>query len=181
MPTITNTTPLKIYCQDNGIFPNSHLPVLLYKKAISIPHLFAAKKIMALFSKHNWSNTWDNGIFTYNHYHSVTHEVLAIYKGHGMLLLGGGNGHQISIEKGDVLIIPAGVAHKNMGAEHDIGCIGAYPDGRDYDVNTGQPGERPGTDKNISLVPIPNEDPLMGNEYGVGFIWTTETSTEPVA
>jgi uncharacterized protein YjlB len=179
MLTITNATPLKIYCPDNGIYPNSHLPVLLLKKAITIPHLFAAKKIKALFAKNNWANAWDSGIFTYNHYHSITHEVLAIYKGHTQLLLGGENGYRVRIGTGDVLIIPAGMAHKNLGNEHDIGCIGAYPDGSDYDINSGQPGERPGTDKNISLVPIPGEDPLLGNEYGVSFIWTAAIRTEP--
>jgi uncharacterized protein YjlB len=171
MITVSNGTAEKIYCQDNGVFPNSRLPVLLYKKAMNIPHLLGSKKIKDFFSKNNWSNAWDDGIFTYNHYHSITHEVLGIYKGHTMLLLGGENGHQIKIEKGDVLIIPAGVAHKNLGHEHDIGCIGAYPEGKDYDINYGRPGERPGTDHNIALIPIPDKDPLLGEDGGIIIVW----------
>ena len=50
-----NTNPIKIYCADNGIFPNSRLPVLLYKKVIVIPHLLAAKKIKSLFSENDWA------------------------------------------------------------------------------------------------------------------------------
>jgi uncharacterized protein YjlB len=72
-----NTHPLKIYCAHNGIFPNSQLPVLLYKKVIAVPRLLAAKKIKNLFSENDWGNAWDSGIFTYNHYHSTTHEVPA--------------------------------------------------------------------------------------------------------
>jgi uncharacterized protein YjlB len=175
-----NTNPIKIYCFDNGVFPNSRLPVLLYKKVIVVPHLFAGKKIKSLFSKNDWGNFWDSGIFTYSHYHSITHEVLGIYRGHTVLLLGGENGQQVKIEKGDVLIIPAGVAHKNLGHEHDVGCIGAYPGGRDYDINEGKSGERPGTDINISGVPIPEKDPLLGLGYGVNAIWTAEVQANLV-
>jgi uncharacterized protein YjlB len=66
------------------------------------------------------------------------------------------------LEKGDVLVIPAGVAHKNLDEENDVGVIGAYPDGRDYDMNYGKPAERPQTDENIARVPIPFTDPLQG-------------------
>lgn len=167
-----NNVPLQIFCQDNGRFPNSPLPVLFYKQAMDLPHLLAAGRVKKIFAKNEWANAWDAGIFTYSHYHSITHEVLGIYKGHTMLLLGGENGHQVKIESGDVLIIPAGVAHKNLGQEHDIGCIGAYPDGRDYDINSGLRGERPGTDQNIAAVPIPEKDPLTGHRTGLYSIWT---------
>jgi uncharacterized protein YjlB len=70
-----------------------------------------------------------------------------------------------------VLVIPAGVAHKNLGGENDVGVVGAYPDGRDYDMNYGKPGERPGTDENISGVPIPSGDPVLGNNKGLTTIW----------
>jgi uncharacterized protein YjlB len=40
--------------------------------------------------------------------------------------------------KGDVLLIPAGVAHKNVGASIDFKCVGAYPGGKEFDINLGK-------------------------------------------
>ena len=161
----------QILLQDDGVFPNSHLPALLHKGALVIPLLFPATHIKHLFEKNGWSNSWDDGVFEYHHYHSITHEVLGIYSGSTNIQLGGGKGPKIFIEKGDVLIIPAGVAHKNLGAENSIGVVGAYPDGRDYDMNYGNPDERPETDQNIKKVPVPGSDPVFGTDKGLIKLW----------
>ncbi|MDP9079650.1 MAG: hypothetical protein M3O71_19660 [Bacteroidota bacterium] len=86
--------------------------------------------------------------------------------------LGGSEGPKIFIEKGDVLVIPAGVAHKNLGPENSVGVIGAYPEGRDYDMNYGKPCERPRTDENVKKVPVPGSDPVLGINGGLTKIWT---------
>jgi uncharacterized protein YjlB len=159
------------YLQDDGIFPNSHLPVLLYKGVLNFPPLFTTRYIKNLFKSKNWMNTWKNGIFGYHHYHSITHEVLGVYKGKALLLLGGEKGVEVVVEKGDVLIIPAGVAHKNLNPENSVKCIGAYPDGKDYDMNYGKEGERPQADKNIRKVKIPSNDPIYGENGGIKKFW----------
>jgi uncharacterized protein YjlB len=87
------------------------------------------------------------------------------------LQLGGPEGPKIFIEKGDVLVIPAGVAHKNLGAKNSVSVIGAYPDGLDYDMNYGKPSERPLTDENIKRVPVPESDPVLGINEGLTKIW----------
>lgn len=163
--------PQLYFLKDNGIFPNSILPVLHYKNVLEIPALFPAAAVKNLFALHNWANSWRSGIFTYHHYHSITHEVLGVCKGRTKLLLGGDDGVTLEIETGDVLIIPAGVAHKNLGQEDDIVCVGAYPDGKDYDMNYGKPGERPATDENIRKVPTPETDPVYGEKNGLPKIW----------
>jgi uncharacterized protein YjlB len=56
------------------------------------------------------------------------------------------------------------VAHKNIGCSIDFKCIGAYPNGKDFDINLGKSGERPGTDKNIKKVPVPKKDPIYGKD-----------------
>jgi uncharacterized protein YjlB len=76
--------------------------------------------------------------------------------------LGGDGGIIFDLRAGDVLVIPAGVAHKNLGATSDFAVVGAYPDGRDWDLNYGKAGERPKTDDNIAKVPLPRSDPLYG-------------------
>ena len=161
-----NKTPVieQFILQDDGVFPNSPHPVLVYRDALDIPLFFPATRVKNVFEKHGWSNSWDDGILHTHHYHSVTHEVLGIYEGETILLLGGPRGTKIKVEKGDVLVIPAGVAHKNIGCSIDFKCIGAYPNGKDFDIQLGKSGERPRTDKNIKKVPVPKKDPIYGKD-----------------
>ncbi|MCW3087455.1 MAG: cupin protein [Sediminibacterium sp.] len=160
---------------DNGQFPNSKLPVIHHKNAIDLPFFRSAHAIEKIFEENGWTNNWDSGIYTYHHYHSITHEAFGVYKGRALLLLGGENGKHVVIQKGDVIIIPAGVAHKNMGKEEDALCIGGYPEGKDFDMNYGNPGERPQTDLNIAGVPIPSTDPVFGMDSGLVELWKQAT------
>ena len=79
-------------------------------------------------------------------------------------------GNKVEVNAGDIIIIPAGVGHKNLGST-DLGVVGAYPGGMMYDLMRGNPDERPGTDKNIAAVPIPDSDPLLGRGKGLTRIW----------
>jgi len=157
--------------KDDGVYPNSILPVLVYKKVFDFPLFFEANYIASVFEKNNWNNSWKSGIYTYHHYHSNAHEVLGVYKGQTSVLLGGENGVTITLEKGDAIIIPAGVAHKNMNKEHDVCCVGAYANGTEYDINTGKPCERPLADATIITVPLPDRDPVLGLKGGLEKYW----------
>ncbi len=75
------------------------------------------------------------------------------------------------MQAGDVIVIPAGVGHKNLRASSDFGVVGAYPNGRDWDLLKGEPGERPEADKNIGALPLPDADPLFGISAGLRKIW----------
>lgn len=150
------------FLKDDGTFPNNgKLPVLLYKSAWELP-LFKATYIKSELKRNSWGNSWRDGIYDYNHYHSTAHEVLCAFKGSIKVLLGGDHGVITTFEAGDVLIIPAGVAHKNIEPASPFKCIGAYPLGQDYDMNYGKPGERPAADEKILKVPLPEEDPVFG-------------------
>src|SRR4051812_21604080 len=100
--------------EDDGTFPNNMLPVLFYKNVLDMPPLFPGAFIENVFKENKWKNSWKAGIFKYHHSHSITHEVFGFYKGKTTLQLGGEKGVTIEVKKGDVLIIPAGVAHKNL-------------------------------------------------------------------
>jgi uncharacterized protein YjlB len=167
--------------KDDGTFPNSSLPVLHYTNVLDIPVLFASWHVKRQFAKNGWTNAWAAGIFTYHHYHSNTHEVLGIIKGETTMCLGGKNGVKIDVKKGDVLILPAGVAHKNMREENAVVCVGAYPHGKDYDMNYGKEGERPNADSTIAMVTIPYKDPVFGLKKGIHEFWLTkpEEKTKP--
>ncbi|WCT13448.1 hypothetical protein [Mucilaginibacter jinjuensis] len=164
----------EILVKDDGTFPGNSLPALHYKGALDVPLLLPATYVSKLFKKYGWSNSWDAGIFTHHHYHSITHEVLGIYSGRANIQLGGDNGPKLLLEKGDVLVIPAGVAHKNLDDENALSVIGAYPDGRDYDMKYGKPGERPEADDNIIAIPLPESDPLSGAAGELTKRWTNE-------
>ena len=163
--------PEKYFIKDDGIFPNSPLPVLHYPQVLRLPKLFPAVAIKRLFQNNNWKNNWKQGIYTFHHYHSITHEVLGVCKGETLLMLGGESGITVLAQEGDVLLIPAGVAHMNLGKENDVTCVGAYPDGRDYDMNYGKAGERPKADNNIDSLPLPGSDPVYGLNGGLLKLW----------
>ena len=150
---------------DDGTFPNNDkLPVLVYKKVIDIPAQNPAGAVERIFHDNGWGGSWRNGIYSYQHYHSTAHEVLGIFSGEVNVQLGGPKGITINGSAGDVIIIPAGVAHKNLGSSADFACVGAYPPGQSWDMNYGKPGERPRADQNIAKVPLPGNDPVFGKD-----------------
>ncbi|MGV3559785.1 MAG: cupin domain-containing protein [Larkinella arboricola] len=165
------TEPETHLFKDDGTIPNSKYPLLIYHNAFSETVPAGASWLEERFSKNNWTNSWRNGVFPYHHYHSLSHEVLGVYSGSALLHLGGEQGQKIRVQTGDILVIPAGVGHKRLEASSDFGVVGAYPDGRDYDVLRGEPGERPQADQNIAAVPLPKTDPLLGREGGLTRIW----------
>jgi len=156
--------------KDDGLLPNNTLPLLVYRFAFPVSDSLA-DVMEETFASHNWTNSWRNGVYPYHHYHSITHEVLGIYKGSAVVLLGGENGEEIAVEAGDVIVIPAGVGHKKLSQSDDFAVIGAYPDGHDYDLLTGKDGERPKADENIATVPLPETDPVLGKEGGTAEYW----------
>lgn len=170
MPEIN--PPETLLFTDDGRIPNSKYPLLVYRKAFSVPGAAGAAWLENRFAANRWTNSWRNGVFPYHHYHSISHEVLGIYGGSALLHLGGEKGGQVRVHAGDILVIPAGVGHKKLTASADFGVVGAYPDGRTYDVLRGEPGERPQADKNITALPLPATDPLLGNENGLVRLWT---------
>jgi uncharacterized protein YjlB len=148
-----------LYCHDDGLFPNNpDLPVVLYVGALKEN----PEQTEAIFNRHNWLNSWTNGVFNYHHYHSNAHEVLGIISGSATLQLGGEHGQQVAVQTGDVVVLPAGTAHKRLASSFDFKVVGAYPNGMDYNLRKGQAGERPEVLKEISRVPIPATDPVYG-------------------
>jgi uncharacterized protein YjlB len=157
---------------DDGTFPNHpRWPLLVYQHAVKLPTRNPAALIEQILGANHWTNSWRNGIFTFQHYHSTAHEVLAVYSGTAKVQLGGPSGIITDIHPGDVLILPAGTAHKNLGASADFGVVGAYPEGQEMDMCYGKAGERPQTDRNIQQVPKPKTDPIYGASGPLLELW----------
>jgi uncharacterized protein YjlB len=157
--------------KDDGIFPNSPLPLLFYGQAITTDGKDLASVVEQRFAENDWTNSWRNGVYSFPHYHSTSHEVLGVYSGAANLRLGGEHGKNVEVHTGDVIVIPAGVAHQNLGASNDFGVVGAYPGGRQWDLLRGLPGERPRADRIIAALPIPDNDPIYGAEGPLRRIW----------
>jgi uncharacterized protein YjlB len=148
---------------EEGNFPNNgHLALLVYRNVFRLEGHDEARSIEELLESNGWSNAWRDGIYDYHHYHSITHEVLVVIQGSARIQFGGPSGISLMVNAGDVIIIPAGVAHKNLGGEENFKCVGAYPNGMDYDMNYGKPEERAKADQNIKNVPLPESDPIFG-------------------
>jgi uncharacterized protein YjlB len=152
------TVPLR----DDGVIPNSRLPLLVYGRALALPAGDPASAIEQLFNEHHWAGAWRNGIYNYHHYHSTAHEVIAVFAGEATVQFGGSRGTTHKLTPGDVVIIPAGVAHKNLGSSGDFCVVGAYPEGQDWDMCYGKPEERARANQNIARVPLPTHDPVYG-------------------
>lgn len=146
-----------------GEFPNNGLlPLLVYRNALHLPEKDRSQAVTDMFERNRWTNAWTNGIFKYHHYHSNAHEVLGITRGTVRVQFGGPSGISLLLEEKDVVIIPAGVAHKNISENDDVVCVGAYPEDRRCDMNYGKGSERPAADKNIKSTPLPDTDPVYG-------------------
>ncbi|MCW3120883.1 MAG: cupin protein [Flavipsychrobacter sp.] len=160
-----------LYFHDDGHIPNSIFPVLIYRNAFQLRGDKGAEWLELHFAMNDWSNSWRSGIFTYHHYHSTSHEVLGVYSGSTALQLGGENGTKLQVSSGDIIIIPAGVGHRNMDGENDVQVVGAYDRGRDYDILKGGADDHPLSIENIRNVPFPASDPLLGFGKGLCMTW----------
>lgn len=146
-----------------GNFPNNgKLPLVMYDQALNLPVGGAPDHIESLIKSNGWGNSWRWGLYTYHHYHSTAHECLCIYKGSVRVQFGGKKGQIFEATVGDVLILPAGLTHKNVRCSSDFRTVGCYPAGQSPDMKYGKAGERPATDRNIARVSLPRLDPVYG-------------------
>jgi uncharacterized protein YjlB len=155
--------------RDDGGIPNSPLPVVIHHAAL---HSDAgAAGYQELFASHGWLGAWRDGIFPFHHFHSTAHEVLGIAAGTANVMLGGPQGQALELTAGDVVILPAGTGHRNLGSSADLLVVGAYPNGMRWDLRRGDPAEHDEVLANVARVPLPDQDPVTGSEGPVVQIW----------
>ena len=158
--------------EENGNFPNNpNLPLMIYKGAFLIHPDETEEAIKKVFAQNGYTNAWVDGIFDYQHYHSNTHEVMGVFSGKAEVQFGGVHGVCIELDKGDVVVIPAGVAHMKLHASEDFMVIGAYPNGAEYNIKYGKADERPEADEDIAKVKSPDNDPVYGSKGHLFECW----------
>jgi uncharacterized protein YjlB len=87
--------PEQLHFKDDGVYPGSVLPVLLYRAAITVDAQDRASVLESAFAQNDWRNSWRNGVYSFAHYHSTSHEVLGVYDVAAQLRLGGEHGQTV--------------------------------------------------------------------------------------
>jgi uncharacterized protein YjlB len=160
-PLDTVTIEEHLFADDGHVPNNPSLPLIVYRGVLAAgPDAAAACE--ALFAGNDWSAAWHNGIYAHHHYHSTAHEVLGIAAGAVRVRLGGEGGAAVELRAGDVVVIPAGVAHKNEGASPNLLVVGAYPGGKSPDMCRPGTQQRERAKLNVAKVGRPSRDPVYG-------------------
>ncbi|KAI3320724.1 RmlC-like cupin domain-containing protein [Xylariaceae sp. AK1471] len=166
----------------HGLIPNTSIqkkPLLIYKSAFPNTNATTASGIESHLAKVGVvTPQWRYTMYSTSHFHSTSHEVLVVAKGKAKLCFGHeeneGRAEEV-VERGDVVVVPAGVAHRlledlGQGDEDMEGgggfeMVGAYPAGCTWDMCYGREGE--GEEEKVEGIKALGwfeRDPLYGDE-----------------
>jgi uncharacterized protein YjlB len=160
---------------DDGKTPNNpRLPLVLYRDVLLYPDgLDPAAVCEDLFAAHGWTDSWRNGIYDFLHFHTGTHEVLGIARGEARVQFGGDKGKTLTVQTGDVVVLPAGTGHRRISASADLLVVGAYPSkGSDYDQPKPHEVDHRRAVERIAKVSAPVQDPVYGGDGPLVALWT---------
>jgi len=132
MPSATSLPEQYHIRSETPHVPNSPFPVLVYRSCL--PPAADPLAVCSSIEPNNWLK---GGVFKHyeaHHFHSVTHECYAVFKGHSKLLLGRGpldpeqeDDLIVKLREGDAIVLPAGVAHCLLSSSDDYEYVGLYP------------------------------------------------------
>ncbi len=163
--------PQTLFFQDDGLVPNSRLPVLRYRLAIDPSGDQPERILENLFSANGWGGLWRDGIFDYLHYHATVHEALGVARGRARVRLGGDYGEELELAAGDVVVLPAGTGHQRLTASDDFSVVGAYPRGAKMQITRPTPNNYRKALKTIPATPLPEKDPIQGADGELLRLW----------
>lgn len=158
---------------DDGLVPNNdRLPFVVYRHALEVAEAADPAALFEdAFATNGWGNSWRNGIYPFEHYHSMIHEVLGIARGSARVRFGGGNGRELEIAAGDVAVLPAGTGHRRLQASADLLVVGAYPPEGTYDLCRATLEAYARARTATAHVPLPPSDPLYGRRGPLMTLW----------
>lgn len=154
----------RLFMSDDGTFPNNNrFPLLLYKAAFSGTQIEG----QTLITQNGWTQPWAWGVFSYHHYHSRAWELLLCVQGQAHVQIGGEKGPVVQIQNGDLVLVPSGIAHKQLEASGEFTLLGSYPKQGwtgSIDTLTGRPTQE--ERDNILACYAPVRDPIFGLNIG---------------
>ncbi|KAI1386434.1 uncharacterized protein F4822DRAFT_316371 [Hypoxylon trugodes] len=167
------------YFEQTTLVPNSKLPVLIYRDVL--PQPYSEEKTQAFLEKNQWlkGGTW--GAVPRHHFHPNTHECYAVFQGSSTLLLGvgpnedAGNGGEVFVKAGDVIILPAGVSHCSKDFQDGYRYVGVYPKGAPkWKSEYCRDGSRcQELREEAEHVEIPDWDPVRGRMGPLYELWSS--------
>jgi uncharacterized protein YjlB len=158
---------------DDGITPNNpHFPLIHYRSPIRLDPAFDPAAIFeVLFASNGWRDSWRDGIYDFLHFHTRTHEVIGIARGHARVAFGGKKGRKLTVKAGDVVVLPAGTGHKRLSGSRDLLVVGAYPVGGTYDEPKPSDVNHAEAVSAIAKVKLPAKDPVYGRSGPLKSLW----------
>lgn len=147
--------------------PNTSIqnkPLLIYHSAFQNPT--ASKIESQLSSVGVVTPQWRYTMYSTSHFHSTTHEVLSIAAGSAKCCFGHeDNPDRIEpvLSKGDVIVVPAGVAHRLLEDYGGFQMVGSYPNGKAWDMCYGR-GDEEDKVKGIANLGWFQKDPIYGEQ-----------------
>lgn len=152
--------PETLWLARNGWMPNNEkLPVLLFRGVLR-GERDMTDKLEDLVRRHGWSPEWRNGVYSFHHYHSTAHEVLAFSRGQATLILGGEPpaGKEVVVRAGDIALLPCGTGHYRLSASSDFLVSGAYSLGQQWDLLRAAPDAA--AVERMRRLPFPRSSPV---------------------
>ncbi|KAF3912835.1 hypothetical protein AA313_de0202965 [Arthrobotrys entomopaga] len=159
--------------------PNTSLhniPFIHYRSAF--PPTKKPDDIEKILRENSWNPAWRYTMYQKSHFHSTTHEALVVVSGSADILLGGDDNPRaitITVETGDAMFMPVGVAHKLLkdvggrgwGSGEGFTMIGAYPVGGEaWDMCYGEEGEKGVEERVRKIAGVEVQDPIFGGRLG---------------
>src|SRR5207249_7430072 len=83
--------PEQFKFRDDGIFPNSDLPLLVYRRALTTEGGDYAFMVEKRFAQNGWSNSWRKGGYSLHHFYRASHGMKGDFLVAASMLIGGGS------------------------------------------------------------------------------------------
>lgn len=158
--------------RDDGETPNSRLPLVVYRAALQLDEAFDPAAVFEeTFARHGWREAWRDGIYDFLHFHSATHEVLGFARGRVTIEFGGRRGRTLTLNAGDVAVLPAGIGHRRISGTDDLLVVGAYPASGRYDEPRPDEIDHAAAVASIAKVRLPRQDPVYGVTGPLVEVW----------
>jgi uncharacterized protein YjlB len=169
--SLSDPTPELLLLSRNGWVPNNeHLPVLIYRGVIET---LPGKRIVMVedsFRSNWWMPQSRNSIYDFHHYHSTAHEAMGVATGEARVVLGGEGGAEVTLQAGDVVVLPTGTGHCKIDASPDFVVVGAYCPDVDWDICRRAPTTE--AIERMRSMQIPTFDPVTGIEGSLTKLWS---------
>ncbi|KAF4432580.1 cupin domain [Fusarium acutatum] len=152
--------------------PNSRLPIVVYRDVLPQPR--TEETATTSLTTHRWEKRGTWGHIAIRHFHPNSHECYGIFQGSSTLLLGKiqkGEGVEVAVKAGDVVVLPAGTAHSSLESSSDYRYIGVYPKGcPKWRNEMGKKSPSLFLDT-IDEVEMPEDDPVYGPNGPLPKLW----------